>query len=285
MREFKDLKGIDLKLKLLNGASIKVDSLDIAPYTLGEISKYGYSNYMEDLQWLSATIDDFIDSVLDLEKKVYLLGQRSKLKEFDFYVKLGGVEFQTQLLHSLAMIFKTTDIRILEDNVVGIDFVKDGILTIEHGEIIANKERLDSIKEDEIKLVHRDNFNDIVKVIKLQNYLTKPEVKNELDENPVDEETRALMEQMKKNNEKVKAIKKNQNADNGVDDDIDLVDIISAVSSKSHSLNKLNIWDLTLYQLYDEYSRLELIDSYDFSIRAMMAGAKKVDLRHWSSKI
>jgi len=79
------------------------------------------------------------------------------------------------------------------------------------------------------------------------------------------------MELMRK---KIEGKKKKQQSDDG-DGEIDISDIISAVSSKSHSINKLNVWQLTLYQLYDEYARLELIDNYDFSIRAMMAGAEK----------
>src|SRR5690606_21056773 len=122
-----------------------------------------------------------------------------------------------------------------------------------------------------------------ISVIKLQNYLEKPsEVTKE--ENPADEETRKLLEHMKKMREKVEAKKKRQREDDD-ENNIDIADIISAVSSKSNSINKINIWNLTLYQLYDEYARLELIDNYDFSIKAMMAGADKVDLRHWSSKI
>ena len=107
------------------------------------------------------------------------------------------------------------------------------------------------------------------------------------EENPVDEQTRKLMEEMEGFRKKVESKKKAQKMaeQGGEDEDVDIADIISAVSSKSNSINRLNIWAYTLYQLYDEYSRLELIDNYDFSIRALMAGAEKVDLKHWSSKL
>lgn len=280
--QFHEMKEIDLKLSLLSGSGIKLETLEIIPYTLREIKDFGYTNYMGNLQWVSLTIDDFIGSVLDLEKRVFLEQQKDALKAFDFYIKLGGQEMKEKLLSVLKMILKTDDVRMLDDSVVAIDFVKLGILVPnEDGNFEVDEKKLSLIKSDEIKVVHRDNFDDIVHIVKLQNYLEQPQYSEE--ETPADEEARKLLEHMKKMQEKVEAKKKQQQEDD--ESDIDISDIISAVSSKSNSINKLNIWDFTLYQIYDEYARLELIDNYDFSIKAMMAGAKKVDLKHWSSKL
>ncbi|AYP68254.1 hypothetical protein PQE75_gp225 [Bacillus phage vB_BcoS-136] len=282
--KYNEMSELDLKIVLLGGGSIRVENLNVIPYKLGEIKDYGYTKYMKNLQWVSLSIDDFINSVLDLEKKIFLEQEKPNLKTFDFYIKLGGEELQKSLLRTLSMIFKTDDIRILSTGVIAIDFVKKGIITIdEYGEMTINEDVLESIGEDEITIITRDNFDDLTTVIKLQNYLEKPK-SDKSEENPVDEETKMLQEHMKKMREKVEAKKNRQRQDDG-ESDIDISDIISAVSSKSNSINKLNIWELTLYQLYDEYARLELIDNYDLSIKAMMAGAEKVDLKHWSSKL
>jgi hypothetical protein len=282
--QFKGINEVDLKLLLLGGDSIEVDNLVVKPYRLKEIRRYGYSEYMKNLQWISISIDDFINNVKDDDKKDFLEEQRANLKAYDFYIKLGGIDLQRSLLNAIGMIFRTDDVRILDESVVAIDFVKQGIISFdENGNEYVNQEVLDNLSEDEIRLIHRENFDSLVGVVKLQNYLEKPsEVVKE--ENPADEETRKLMEHMKKMREKVEAKKKKQREGDD-DENIDIADIISAVSSKSHSINKINIWNLTLYQLYDEYARLELIDNYDFSIKAMMAGAEKVDLKHWSSKL
>jgi hypothetical protein len=282
--QFKGINEVDLKLLLLGGDSIEVDNLVVKPYRLKEIRRYGYSEYMKNLQWISISIDDFINNVKDDDKKDFLEEQRANLKAYDFYIKLGGIDLQNSLLKAIGMIFRTDDVRILDESVVAIDFVKQGIISFdENGNEYVNQEVLDNLSEDEIRLIHRENFDSLVGVVKLQNYLEKPsEVVKE--ENPADEETRKLMEHMKKMREKVEAKKKKQREGDD-DENIDIADIISAVSSKSHSINKINIWNLTLYQLYDEYARLELIDNYDFSIKAMMAGAEKVDLKHWSSKL
>lgn len=281
---YKNISELDLKLSLLSGSKIDVDNLEIRPYILREIQNYGYSNYMQNLQWITVSIDDFINSVSDEEKRKMLEEERAKIKAFDFYVKLGGSDILESLLVTLGMVFRTEDVRLLSEGVVAINFVEQGIFYFEEGEIRIDNDKLESLNEDEIMIVHRENFDDIVRVVKLQNYLEKPNSAIKNEENPADEETKKLMEHMKKMREKVDAKKKAQKRqDDG--DDIDISDIISAVSSRSNSINKLNVWDLTLYQLYDEYARLELIDNYDFSIRAMMAGAEKIDLKHWSSKI
>jgi len=283
MRDYKGLKDVDVKLILLSGSSITVDNFEIIPYTLEEIKNMGYSQYMQGLQLLSLTVADFIDSVKDLEKRALLEVEKNKLKAFDFYSKLAGEEFQNILLVALSILLRTDDIRFLDENVLAVDFVKMGIIyEDEFGLIQVDSEKLENTPEDKIKLIHRENFDSIVEVIKLQNYLMKTEEKEDDEfKNPANEETRLLAEQMKKNREKVKKKKQMQDEES----DIDLSDIVSAVCSKSNSINKTNVWGFTLYQVYDEYARLELIDSYDFSIRAMMAGAEKVDLKHWSSRI
>lgn len=286
MLNYRTIEEVDLKLGLQDGGIIKVDNLDIKPYILREIRNYGYTNYMRNLQWLSLTVDDFIKSILDEDKRVVLEEQRANLKPYDFYSKLGGQEILESLMGAMAMIFRTEDVRLLKDGVIAIDFMKKGIFyEDENGEIQVNQEVLASISEDELTVIHKENFDDIVEVIKLQNYLSKPKKRESSSENPVDEETRKLMEDMERHRKRVEAKKNAKKRAEGDDDNIDLSDIVSAVSSKSNSINKLNIWELTLYQIYDEYARLELIDNYDFSIKAMMAGAEKIDLKHWSSKI
>jgi hypothetical protein len=201
-------------------------------------------------------------------------------------MSLGGAELRDKTMTAIAMILKTDDLYVIDDS-IAVGFMEMGILVEnEHGELVVDVDVLDITEQEDLKIVHRGNFDDIVEAVKLQNYLKRPAIKKEeRDENPADEATRALMEQMKKMKEKVEKKKQKQREQEGSDDEVNIATIISAISSKSHSINKLNIWNFTIYQLYDEYSRLELIDNYDFSIRAMMAGAEKIELTHWSSKL
>jgi hypothetical protein len=284
--DFRNLGEVDLKLALLSGDGMALDNLVVHPYTMKEIREYGYEDYMNNLQWLNLTVDDFIKSTDDLEKRITLQAERSKLKSFDFFTVLGSSETAGILMGLIAMIFKTKDVRMLNNGVIAIDFEKVGIIyESDEGETLFDEEWMDALPEDKIKLVHRENFDEIVRIVKFQNFLSSANIKKQ-EFNPANEEARKLAEQMERNRQKVEAKKKAQQAnEKGDDDEIDISDIISAVTAKSNSINKFNVWDLTLYQLYDEYSRLELIDNYNFNIKAMMAGVKEVDLKHWSSKI
>lgn len=189
------------------------------------------------------------------------------------------------LISALGMVFKTDDVKLISDGLVAIDFEKLGIVFEgEDGKYYLNEDKLDEVPATELKFVHRDNFDEIVEIVKTQNYLTKP-IEKINGSNPADEETKKLMEHMENMRNKVNEKKRLQKEMDGESDNIDISDIISSVTAKSNSIDKFNVWSLTLYQLYDEYARLELIDNYDFSIRAMMAGAEKIDLKHWSSRI
>ena len=260
--EYKELSDIDLKLHLLSGSPIRVDNLIIEPYTLWEIKNYGYSKFMEDLQWGLITKDDFVNAVKDENKRKILESMQDNLKTFDFYIKIFADVYFEKLINFLSLVFKTDDLGIVDKYKIVINSKHD--------------------KKD-LKIVTRENFDDIVEVVKLQNYLEDVNEKGEHQFNPADEETQKLIEQMQKMRKKVEEIKRKQNQEDGKP--ITIYDVISAITAKNNSINKINVWDLTLYQLYDEYKRLQAIDNYDFSIRAIMAGAENVELKHWSSKL
>lgn len=286
MNNLADMNNLDIKLKLLSGDKFNVGSINIVPYNLWEVKDYGYSSYMDNIKWITVGIDDFLESFVDEQKREILKEQSSKLKSFDFYVKFGGKEFQEILIISLCMIFRTDDVKIIDDSSVAIDFEKNGfIVEDDKGNKVIDIEALDNADESKVILITRDNFDEIVEIVKYQNYLASPDKDSkENKSNPVDEATRKLMEQMEANREKV-AKKKKFHEGKDEREQPDIYDIISAVSAKSNSINKFNIWELTLYELYDEYSRLELFEEYKINIKAMMAGAEKIDLRNWSSKL
>lgn len=282
-----NLEGIqdtDLKLLLLSGSSIFIEKIEVKPYTIQEIvNKIGYTSYLTHAQTLSITVDEFIKSVSDLETQMDLKVRRNELKSFDFFTSIFGGQMYDSMVEALSIFLRTDDIVMLEEGVLAIDFVKNGFISFDdEGGIITHSEKIDASSDDQLKFINRDIFEQIVEAIKYQNYLKKIEVK-ERDYNPADESARELIETMKRNEERIKRAKQKEVEDS--DDETDIGDIMSAVSSKSYSLNKLNIWNLTLFQLYDEYTRLEIIDSYKFSIQAMMAGAENVQITHWSSRI
>lgn len=282
--DFRHLSEVDLKLHLLGGDTIELDAIPLKPYTIREIKAFGYENYMRNLNWLTLSVDDFIKSTDDIERRIELQAQRSNLKTFDFYVA-GRGQVAEMFMDAIAMVFRTGDIQILDEGLIAINFKEMGIsIENEHGELVIDEEWLGMLPPEKVMLLHRDNYDDFVRVLKFQNFLDSVKGASEL--NPANEEARKLAEQMEINRKKVEAKKKAQlRNEKGDEGEIDISDIISAVTAKSNSINKFNVWDLTLYQLYDEYARLELIDNYEVNVQAMMTGAKDIDLRHWSSRV
>lgn len=255
----------DLRLSLLAGATIKIGDLEIKPYSLEEIiQRYGYSKYLKTVRGILLEVSDF-----ELEKTnpemVELLSTYGAYTAFDLYYRFLGADFQKMLVEGLQLIFRTEDIITYPDE----DYITIG-------------------KKDEsgqALVINRTNFDKIVQVVKLQNYLEvdlEQVVEGEMEAK--DEKTRELLEFQKKMREKLRKVKNNQQDDNDEQSDFDFSSIVSAITTKSQHIDKTNIWGMTLYQIYDEYNRLMMIDDYSTNIKAIMAGAKDVKITHWSAK-
>lgn len=62
-----------------------------------------------------------------------------------------------------------------------------------------------------------------------------------------------------------------QDRNNKADKNMDIPNIISAVAAKHPSLNIINIWDITIYQLYDQFKRLQNNSLYDIQSLSVAA--------------
>lgn len=121
-------------------------------------------------------------------------------------------------------------------------------------------------------VINKDNIDRILDKIFMAYCISLPREEKE-DFKPANEAARRLMEQIKKN--RAKAPKKKAN--------FDLSSIISGMSWKCSNISILNIWDLTLYQLYDGFYRLDVIDNYDKTLSSVYHGmmdATKVDFKN-----
>lgn len=245
------MNDIDLKLKLFAGRPVIAKGYGhIYPLKIKEIVDVGYSEYMKYLNILTLNANDFLDSPTE---EVHIL---------DLLIKYGGSEIENVFEQALSLFLR--------------------------GEVLIDKQDIRvfiKISENEINIVDKDNYYEIQEVLKWQNYINTFEEKKLEDFDPADEETRKLKEQMDaiaKKRDELKR-KQNQNSDER-EDEIDFYDILSAIASKSYGVNELNVIDLTIYQVYRKFKRMEIIDQYDLSIKSILAGAKDVKIRHWSSK-
>jgi len=131
---------------------------------------------------------------------------------------------------------------------------------------------------NEKKILHRNNFEQLKNILRKQNCIKQ---KREEEYNPANAEAEEFIKEIEKKNKIYAKIKKK--------DDITLYSIISSIAWKSHiGINA--VWDLTIYQLYDAYHRLGLIDNYDKTMHGIYSGtidSKKIKLKEidWSKDI
>jgi hypothetical protein len=244
-RKFTELT-TDNKLKLMSGEPFFLERIgNIRPLTLREIARIGYQKYIEHLNLFLISKKNFI-------KEEFI--DEIDINFFNIMIAFSDEDFDNYIKKSIKTFF-------------GIDteVVKENLM------IIAKDPEIDFC-------ISSDNFDDIRQVIKWQNGLDDEKVLDD-EVKYKNERAKQILDKLKKSQAEIQKQKKKEK------NDLDFADIISAIASKSFSLNKLNVFDLTVYQMYDEFKRLDLIDNYHLATQAMMQGAKNINLKHWTSKI
>ncbi len=253
---------MDDKLRLICGIPITVDGFELKPYTIKEIVSIGYSRFMSMIGMLCFDTDYFLKELRGEDFYMELYEKKHELEPLEFYLMFSNSEdFRRTFTESLSLA-----LRINVDNIY-VNVENRGIL------ITSNEDG---------KLIDGNTYDKIVDVLKYQNGMKSASKDSEDDENPADDKAKAILDRIKSSRERVNQAK----AEEGEGSDIDLFDIISAVSVRSNSINKLNINDLTIFQLYNEFARLQNIDAYENYLKASMVGAKlEGKAPHWSDKI
>ena len=139
-------------------------------------------------------------------------------------------------------------------------------------------------EENVVGYISRDNYSDIVNII-LQR------INIEIDDNEVDDLSkikskrgRKILEKIREGRKKMKKAK--EKSSNGKQQS--LANIISSVAAYSKNTNYIQIWDLTIYQLYDLFSRLNIIDQYNIASRSVSVwGDEKKQFKYgvWNDNI
>jgi len=130
-------------------------------------------------------------------------------------------------------------------------------------------------KDDKFIPFSEETFHEAIEIIKMQHCIK--EQKEEF--NPGNERARQLIAEIMKNRANAPKVKES----------ITLQSIISGVAWQSHiGINA--VWDLTIYQLYDAYSRLQVIDCYTNTLNGMYTGnieSSKINLKDifWAKAI
>lgn len=242
--------------KLLRGKSVFIEGVgELKPITVDEIVDVGYLNYCKYLSNICFEIDDLNTTQ---EEKQKLIDEGTKTFEIITSICLYDVEYLQLIIKALKFFFH-------ED----VCFCKEYCIFF--------------INEfNEYRFLTSENFEDIKKILKLQNCLLKNDV---LEENPKDERTRILLEKRKKAREKLAKAKARQNQDES--ETITFADIISIMCANANGVNYENVWGMNYYMFQNQFQRMKLIDDFDISIRSLLAGAKseEVEIKHYISHL
>lgn len=243
-----EIKTKDNQTRLLRGSKIDIsDNISFYPPTLKDISEIGLEEWLE-------IINLFF---YDLNKIKFSLSDN---KAFDDFTPFQI--FMFMLSEDDEEIAKTR-----EKLTIALSFLTKTEWTFE--KIIFHN--------GSVPLDEQDWF--ALRSLVAMEYGIKEEERQEY--NLANEKAKAFKEKRKKLEEEVRRIKQKNKEEQNFND------YISAVAAKVPGLNILNVWELTMFQLIDQLNRLNLIDNYEFSLQALLAGAdsKKIDVQHWTSKI
>lgn len=249
---------LDIKLKLLTGRSINVEGFgEIKPLTIREIIDMDYSKYAESLNTLllekkhildEETLQEF-DQISDLELIIFMADDKfSEIIELS-YCKIFGAKS--------AFIDK-------EDFCIFLKFSDD---------------------ENDFKVINRSNYDDVIKIIKLQNCIEHiSDLDIDDDFNKESEEVKKFKSRLKELEKEREKAKKRRDGKDDNEESLDFYDIISSLGGKSFNTNEVDLLNFTIYQVYEKFKRIQIIDKYEIDVQTMLAGAKDVDIQHWTSK-
>lgn len=117
--------------------------------------------------------------------------------------------------------------------------------------------------------INEENFQDVCNYILICNHL---EAKKSTELKFYNEKARLIYEQMKKHPFKKQSA--------GLKASIG--DVVSAVASNSNTYSLFNVWELTIYQLYDQFYKLNQRVHFDVASRQWAAyPSEKFDLSQW----
>lgn len=130
-------------------------------------------------------------------------------------------------------------------------------------------------------LINRDNYAEVIDIILQRVHITP-------DENEVDDIKKVKNKHGLKIYKKIMERRKKFKKAKANNPDLTMANIIASVATRSNGLNWTNIWEITIFQLFDEFERLQISDQYNIaSIQVAAWGdkEKKFKVGLWSKNI
>ena len=127
------------------------------------------------------------------------------------------------------------------------------------------------------------NFSDFQSIIRALNMMEKEEDDEIVTDNL---EMKKKFEEARKRLKLAKAKERAEKSAKNNGKEIEFADIVSSLCAYGVGYTIFNVRDLTLYQLYDQFNRLQAKSNYEMGTQMILAGAdkKKIDLQYWIKK-
>lgn len=229
--------------------------------TLREISKIRYVQYNQYLNVLLFTPEDYYNNCeKDKVEWFKSLDDDSKSKIFLYDLIISNQLILYLYLEAFNFFFEET---------VAFNPTTNIFVLYESDDSIANK-------EEPIGTINGDNFYFVCDVILQRNNIFK-DCANEDFKRVKNKRALEILKKLKKGQEQ-------QSKQNKDDKKIELPNVISALCAFHNSLNMTNIWDMTVYQVYDQFKRVQHNSIYNIqSMSTSVWGDKenKFDITRW----
>lgn len=244
---------------LLSPSPIYINGVgSIKSPTLNEISELTYNTYQYYISVLLLDIDSYYKN-LEKDDYLYLNNFNDNEKNIILKIKKEYDDLEDSKKRNVPFYNILVFDKLVINTIVNAFnfFFVDEIIYNENDRVFYLMNGLKDNTENNVVtgIIHEENYENIIDLIMQRINIEKPknEIKGGKPKNKIAEKI------MKKIESAAKIQKKKE------DKKLELGNIISSVASHSKSLNIVNIWDATIFQIYDQFTRNRLDDSYSMN--------------------
>lgn len=239
---------------LLSNEPINYGICTLVPPQLKEIRKIGYNTYLSYLNCISMELNSFLEAI-GISGNYASLTEKEKEACTVFNLLIAEPSMRDLLSNAVSFFVKET---VIFNN-------SDSCFTL-----------FEPNTENVVGVIATDNFDELRDGILQINYLSRSEVA------PM----KFKSAKAKAIYEKCQAGKKKMETKGKGDINLNMPNVIASISTQHNSYNLLNIWDLTVYQLYDQFIRLNTKVQFDInSLKWAAWGSDPFEVSLWYKDI
>jgi hypothetical protein len=144
--------------------------------------------------------------------------------------------------------------------------------------IMVEENQISLKNENEAHFINNNNFENFKEIL-VAMFCLKPKKNDSQSFNPVGEQAKKIAEKLNKGRAKAAEAK-------GEKQKISILGRYLSILAVGQSKNYNDLLQYTVYQLFDEFERFELKESYDIYLKAKLAGAKDLEeVDNWMKDI